>query len=458
MSRMSVRLASCCAFLMTVASAAGTAWSCSVPVYRYALERWPADPYRVVIFHREPLATEQKQLAEQLGPYGLAGKKHANLTVRTVDLDKQPAPEMQRLWQSQKNATLPWMVVRYPATANYAPAWSGKLTKQAVETLIDSPARREIAQRILAGQTAVWILLESGDKKKDEAAYQRLKKRLAVEENTLKLPEIDEGDLLGGDAQKEAENLKVEFSIIRVSRDDPKEAMLVEMLLGSEGSGPESLRDPQYVDQTMAFPIFGRGRIRYGLVGSGIAAETIHEACAYLCGPCSCQIKQDVINRGMDLVMAVDWKRQVIPTIRDKADPPLVGLGNLKPIKVPSKTQTPIEAPKPASSTDRAGTSNSTAKTADSGTAPQNNNDTADSAGKNVIQVKDAGPSAEADNAAATSTNETRSASQESPSSPAASTASGDIGHPLYRNIFLIVGLIAVIVVGGSFFLASHNG
>ena len=29
--------------------------ACSVPVFRYALERWQADPYEVFVFHRGPL-------------------------------------------------------------------------------------------------------------------------------------------------------------------------------------------------------------------------------------------------------------------------------------------------------------------------------------------------------------------------------------------------------------------
>ena len=36
------------------------AQACSVPVFRYALERWPADAYRLVIFHNGPLSAEQQ--------------------------------------------------------------------------------------------------------------------------------------------------------------------------------------------------------------------------------------------------------------------------------------------------------------------------------------------------------------------------------------------------------------
>ena len=34
--------------------------ACSVPVFRYALERWPADMYRLVVFHRGALSEGQQ--------------------------------------------------------------------------------------------------------------------------------------------------------------------------------------------------------------------------------------------------------------------------------------------------------------------------------------------------------------------------------------------------------------
>jgi hypothetical protein len=341
-------------FLAAVHMAATPSSACSVPVYRYALERWPSDFYRVVIFHHGPLSTQHRSLVNDLGPDGIAAEKNANLRVQTVDLAGKPDDDMRKLWNSQQAAKpqLPWMVVRYPNVANYAPAWSGPLSKTAVDTLIDSPVRRELAKRILAGETAVWILLESGNKKADDAAFEVLKKELAAAEKTLKLPEVDEKDLIGDSAAAEVAKLRIRFSIIRVSRDDPKEKMVVEMLLGSEGGEKDGLRAPELVKQTMAFPIFGRGRIRYGLVGKGIDKENIHEACAYLTGPCKCQIKQGVENRGMDLVTAIDWNRMVTTTIKDKPEPPLLGLGGLD-TKVPtlrtgpSTDREPVAAVKP---------------------------------------------------------------------------------------------------------------
>ncbi len=40
--------------------------ACSVPVFRYALENWYADPYRVLVFHRGPLSAESQAAVDFL--------------------------------------------------------------------------------------------------------------------------------------------------------------------------------------------------------------------------------------------------------------------------------------------------------------------------------------------------------------------------------------------------------
>lgn len=444
MSRPVLLLSAVAGCLLIASPAAKTASACSVPVYRYALERWPSDPYRVVIFHRGGLTKQQQKLADDLGPDGLAGEKFANVVLRTVDLAGKVDEEMLALWKSQKNAKLPWMVARYPNTVPYAPAWSGPLSRAAVDGLLDSPVRRELAKRLLAGESSVWILLESGDKQKDEAAWARLKKNLAFEQKNLKLPEIDDADLLGDQAKDEIAKLRVHFSIIRVSRKDPKESMLVEMLLGSEGSGRDSLRDPEYVHQTMAFPIFGRGRIRYGLVGAGIAEDTIHAACAYLTGPCKCQIKQGVENRGMDLVMSVDWERMVAPTIRDPAAAPLVGLGTFKSL-LPEPRE-PVPAPKPRPTRLAEGPAG---KPTGTGEADKPDRAAETSPAKPAKDEPNAGEAASADAAAAIQFPAGEDAASQSPSSEG--------GGPLSRNMIIMFTLAALVVVAASFALLARK-
>jgi hypothetical protein len=169
------------------------------------------------------------------------------------------------------------LVVNYPtATKIETDAWSGPLTVEAVALLLDSPARRTVAARLHSGET-VWLLLESGRKDADETAAR------LIEENRPSTPAS---------------------LIVRVRRDDPAEKMLVAMLLGSE---PDlaGCREP------IVFPVFGRGRVLYALVGAGITADNVRRAGAFLGSDCSCTVKRD--NPGTDLLLTADWS-DIAPT------------------------------------------------------------------------------------------------------------------------------------------------
>ena len=84
------------------------------------------------------------------------------------------------------------------------------------------------------------------------------------------------------------------------------------MLLSSESD----LADRQ---APMVFPIFGRGRILYALIGSGITPANIREACIFLIGPCACEIKDD--NPGIDLLITADWQANIQTLISETALP-----------------------------------------------------------------------------------------------------------------------------------------
>ena len=254
-------------------------------------------------------------------PQGLDRIPVGNVMVRAVDLDTDDDPDLQAVWSKQETDTLPWMAVHQPP--KHGPplhVWSGEFTSENVERLIDSPVRQQIRKDLLSGESIVWVLLESGDKVQDDAASDLLNTELARLQGELKLPEIDAVDLQN--LSVAPTDLRLSFSSVRLSQDDPREQLLREMLLSVE----PDLRDEEYVHQTMAFPVFGRGRALYALIGNGIAPETIEDACRFLTGACQCTVKAQ--NPGIDLLMSVDWDRHIQPALPyDESAPPLVGLG-----------------------------------------------------------------------------------------------------------------------------------
>lgn len=290
-----IRLAIILLFASFVFSSSASA--CNVPVFRYALERWPSDPYDILLFHKGPLSPADKKIVALMEKHISGDGAPVNLRVELVDVDEEMPKGLKRIYEAQKTPELPWMVVRYPLQAkNDATIWAGRLSEPIVKSLLDSPVRRDLVKRIAGGETAVWVLLESGDKQKDDAAAAVLEKRLPKLKTILKLPELTDSpaDRIANDGPP----LKIAFSLIRLSRTNPDEQMLIGMLLNSE----DDLLDNK---EPMAFPIFGRGRALWALIGKGIIDDNIDEAGAFLVGPCSCQVKR--LNPGTDLLMMGDW-------------------------------------------------------------------------------------------------------------------------------------------------------
>jgi hypothetical protein len=221
---------------------------------------------------------------------------------------------------------LPWLVIQYPAYLRIPkPAWAGPLSKEAVAAAIDSPIRREVARRLAEGQTAVWLVLESGQAERDDAAVALLEEQLRMLEQSLELPELTSSP---DDALATTLPLKIEFSLIRVPRNVPEEHALVAMLIGCE---------PDLVERSdaMVFPIFGRGRALLPLIGAGVTAKNIHDAASFLAGPCSCEVKEQ--NPGFDLLLAADWnallsENGVSLTAIETRSAPLTGEAELVPI------------------------------------------------------------------------------------------------------------------------------
>lgn len=290
------------AFLLTFVAPA--LYACSIPVFRYALERWDPDAYVVELVHHGELVGEAKAAADLLDGYVRGKEAPVNLAVRHVDAREETPARM---------------AVYFPAgVRDRQPVWSAPLTRESVEKLVDSPARKDIVRRLLDGESAVWVLVESGDAEKDGAAAALLEKELKTLEATLELPEDLVAEEADGVLDENAPALRVAFSVVRLKRDDPAEAFLVASLLRTE---PDLLG----FDEPMAFPVFGRGRALYALVGRGIHEDNIAEACRFVCGACACEIK--IGNPGADLLMVADWDEAVERLLSVEGPlPPLTGV------------------------------------------------------------------------------------------------------------------------------------
>jgi hypothetical protein len=220
-----------------------------------------------------------------------------------------------------------------------APAWSGSLDSNTLPIITSSPARTELTHRILDGETGVWLLVESGEREADDRAATTLEKRLHYLEQAADIPTIDPNDPTNEIGPGPV--LRVKFSVLRIHRDDAAEQPFLKML-----AGPKHETEPSK-GPWLAL-VFGRGRVLGAWPAEGFGNDQIDEACLFLLGACSCQVKR--MNPGWDLLLNVDWDEALhaigFPKNAD-ATKDAAPVSNLAP-SIPAKVETVTMAP-PAS-------------------------------------------------------------------------------------------------------------
>ncbi len=310
--------------------------ACAVPVFQYAMANWPPDDYTLLVLHRGPLEDSHHERLEswQQSPEFL----DANIQIRTRDLDQASEDDLLAL-PYLGDVELPAAVLQYPPHSKGPPAALTTSLEDPIWTqLFTSPVRQRIARNLRQGETATWVLLESGDAAKDRAAAQMLETQLSRLEAELvpgEQPDNPVGDVPQTDL--ESDDIPVKFSLIRLSRNDAVERLFIRLLLGSE-------HDLDELDEPMAFPIFGRGRVLYALAGGGIEPGMIAEACAFLVGGCSCVVK--IQNPGTDLLFAQDWEAP-LDNASDSPMPQTVR-SETRVTEVANEDATPDESAEPA--------------------------------------------------------------------------------------------------------------
>ena len=259
--------------LMSVAGGAMDA--CTIPVFRYALDRWEPDAFRLVI----PAAwATRPDMLKLLVP--LRGNGEANLRiVETTDTNTTEA----RLVFPHSNTQL----------------WSGMPDAATLPPLLDSPARQDLIQRILAGDSVVWVVCTGADTGQAEA--NRIEKRLRYLEQVAALPPQDPND---PDSQLgPGPPLALRFSVLRLSLADPAEKLFAAML-----AGPKQ-QDFLAKGISFAAPVFAKGRVLGAWPLEDLDDPAIEDASLFLIGRCSCRLKND--NPGWDVVLRIDWEQSL---------------------------------------------------------------------------------------------------------------------------------------------------
>ncbi|MEQ9409453.1 MAG: hypothetical protein RIK87_17075 [Fuerstiella sp.] len=308
-----------------ILAACDAAVACNIPVFRYALERWQADPAKIIVFHKGPLSDAETATVAQLE--AASASKLSNIEIVKQQIDQTMDDSVGLLWDElsgQSDVTLPYVVVRSSVADRLINCWRGPLNQVNDAQLLQSPVRERLADRFLAGDAAVWLVVKSNDSQRNTEVLDLLNEQLTKLGATIPLPE---GIGLPGSELFAGVPLLMRFSVLEIDPDDPDEAFLIHLL---QGFDPEAVRR----GEPLVVPVFGRGRALEVIPADQIDAGLIEDLTLFLCGPCSCQVKER--NPGFDLLMSVNWDRrlfgdddQVRPTVQPDA-----GTDAVKPILV----------------------------------------------------------------------------------------------------------------------------
>lgn len=269
----------------------GPAAACDNPVYRYALERWQPDDFLIVA-----PASALKTLRQAIDAVASRGPR-PNVAV----LDPTEAAQLGRQADPER------MVLLAPPggwqTGGVDEAWSGPPTAESLARITDSPARRELAKRLIAGEAIVWLVVARGEadddgrKRIDPLITEYIQDVVAMDKARQDEPAAGESDAPTVKPSDKAVFWPPRMSVLRVRADDPQERVFVAMLMASA--------EPDVAEAAAVFPVFGRGRTLGGIPLAKLDAEQFRSACDFLTGACSCEVKE--MTPGSDLLLAADW-------------------------------------------------------------------------------------------------------------------------------------------------------
>ncbi len=109
--------------LLSSALVPSSAFACSIPVFRYAMERWPADYYEAVVIHRGQMTEDQKQLLNKLRQEDSEVEAFLNLRILEVDIASSTDEKVKSLLLTSEEflETLPVLALWYPSARGRTP-------------------------------------------------------------------------------------------------------------------------------------------------------------------------------------------------------------------------------------------------------------------------------------------------------------------------------------------------
>ncbi|NQZ68133.1 MAG: hypothetical protein HRT89_08685, partial [Lentisphaeria bacterium] len=332
-----------------------------VPVFRYALERWPSAPFSVTVVMRDAShkkAAKAYMKTVEAALWDDAGHDTNAKLFLLVPGDEETTKDFGELTTqilaAHPKENLMLALVTPSFTTNWGEPdmlWSAPANAAAIKTLRESVVRQEIARLILSGESAVMLVDIPKGRDANDPLVLKLLKLLKGFPEQLELPERREDPRAQSRGRPSVgvigPKLRISFPLLKMTAAN-KEPILRSLLAyldyDPKKEDPKNAKD--VTDNPIKlYAVFGQGRALGPLIeGYNLDEETLLELCQFICGPCSCTVKAE--NPGLDLFMPIDWLSFLDKTyVIDKELPPLPGAGALLAIKAkPLSKKSPAAA------------------------------------------------------------------------------------------------------------------
>jgi len=298
-----------CVGIVLVTPLATHVYACKVPVFRYALERWPADNYEIVALVNGKPNDDEAQAISLLRSLADA---NVNVVADVIDLAELSDAELWSVEGLENMDQESQLQMFYPERDGQRRlCWTGTLSPANVNEWFTSPLRENIVHEIQSGASAVWVMIDGPDVKQNAEMLAGLETALEKATASISIPE---GVIRRQDASQQLQDipgasmddvlrcdipLQIKFTIQRLRHDDKNELALRAMI----DAWNDRVRAP------FVFPVFGRGRMIEPLSVTDFDSRRVIAACNYLVGECSCSVK--ALNPGVDLILKTDWRQML---------------------------------------------------------------------------------------------------------------------------------------------------
>ena len=269
-------------FLIVSAFAGGT------PLFEYAKTHWRSSRYLVSVVRKGRFTKNEMSALNLLRKAECDGIIDVDI-VDSLSAHSIPALADARLAKHSYIVLRRQFVEGFPRCVLSAP-----LNEKSVAMILDSPARRDLAKRLLSGTSAVFILLDGSDPSENAAAERLMMARLKILERKLNKLRSAEAS-----AKRSLSAKPLRFSVLRL-RNLRMERCLKAIILSSD---PELSK----LAFPVVIPVFGRGRALPMFYGKGVNKFNISAAVETLTSE-----KVDFSKSqtpGFDILTTADWKR-----------------------------------------------------------------------------------------------------------------------------------------------------